>query len=216
MEKFKKNKIYYKNAHLTADQAKQEIAAGIKLLNKIDQPIVSFAGSARVRTTHKNYQHCHELAYKLGKEGFAIMSGGGPGIMHAANSGAAKASATSVGLKARLLTKEKIDEKIYTHQANFHYFFARRFIMLTKTRVMIFYPGGYGTLNELLENAMLIQNKIMDNIPLICVDKKYWTGLFKWLETNMVKEKYADKIDLNIIKLIDSPEEIIKLIKKVC
>jgi len=216
MEKFKKNKIYYKNAHLTADRIRQEVAAGIKLLNKIDQPIISFAGSARIKTTHKNYRHCYKLAYKLGKKGFAIISGGGPGIMHAANSGATKAGSTSVGLKAKLLTREKINEKIYTNQANFHYFFIRRFIMLAKTRAMIFYPGGYGTLNELLENAMLIQNKIMDNIPLICVDKKYWTKLFRWLNTKTVKEKYADKFDLSIIKLIDSPQKIVELIEKIC
>lgn len=211
---FHKNKEYYQQQHWTVDKARQEIEQGLKLLDSINQPVILFAGSARVKEGNYFYDHCKQLSQTLGKEGYAIMSGGGPGIMHAANSGATEAKSVSIGLKASLLTKEKINDNIFTHTLDFHFFFARRFIMLLRSEALIFYPGGYGTLNELLENAMLMQNNIVDNVPLICVGKKYWQGLFDWLKQNTLEYDFISKGDLKLLYIVDTVEEAIEIIKK--
>ncbi|MBI3033510.1 LOG family protein [Candidatus Woesearchaeota archaeon] len=134
--------------------------------------------------------------------------------MHAANTGATEAKTISIGLKASLLTKEKITDKIFTHEMDFHFFFARRFTMLLRSEALIFYPGGYGTLNELLENAMLMQNNIVDNVPLICVGKKYWQGLFDWLKQNTLEYDFINDADLKLLYIVDSVEEVLAIIKK--
>ncbi len=208
MSSFHKNTLY-QNKAWAPEKAKAEIENGLKLLESIDEKIIAFAGSARVKQGDAMYEHCKTVAFELGKKGYAIASGGGPGVMHAANFGATLAKARSIGLKAELLTKEKITDDIYTNTLNFHYFFARRFIMLVKTEAMIFYPGGLGTCNELLENMMLMQNDIVDKIPLYCVNKSYWHGLFNWFEEKSVGQNYLEKADLKLVKLVDTPKELI-------
>lgn len=210
MVKFHKNRVYHDD--WTAGKAGSEIKAGLDLLKRINSRIVVFQGSARIRPGNKYYEHAKKLAFELGRKKYAIMTGGGPGIMHAANVGAMKAKTTSIGCKSELLENEKIIDKLYTDTLHFHFFFARRFIMLIKTEAIVYYPGGFGTLNELLENAMLMQNDIVDRIPLICVGKYYWKGLFSWLKANALKNNYMDKIDFNLIRVIDDVPEIIKLI----
>jgi len=213
MVEFHKNKIYH--GEWTVRKASSEIKTGLDLLRKINSRIVVFHGSARVKPGSRYYKHAKELAFELGNKGYTIMTGGGPGIMHAANSGATAARTKSIGCKAELLTKERVKDKIYTDTLDFHFFFARRFVMMIKTEAIIFYPGGYGTLNELLENAMLMQNKIVDRIPLICVGKKYWSGLFKWLKSRTLENKYICNIDFSLIHLMDRIPEIIKVIDSV-
>ncbi len=211
MVRFHKNKIYHDE--WTVGKASSEIKAGLGLLRKIDSEIVVFQGSARIKPGNKYYEHARKLAFELGKKDYAIMTGGGPGIMHAANSGAMDAKTKSIGCKADLLVNEKVTEKLYTDVLRFHFFFARRFIMLIKSEAIIYYPGGFGTLNELLENAMLMQNGIVDQVPLICVGKKYWEGLFDWLESTALRDNYISKIDLNLIKVEDEIPKIVKLIE---
>lgn len=197
------------------DKVQQEIDAGLHLLNQIDQKIVAFFGSHRASSGSEYYQHCKKLSFQLGKKDYAILSGGGPGIMHAANTGAMEAKVPSLGLKAELLKGEKITDPIFTNQLSFHFLFARRFIMSIKSEALIFYPGGYGTLNELFEYAVLMQTNIVDRVPIICVNKKYWSGLFEWLENNPLKEDFfIHKEDLSLIHLVDTMEEIITLVEK--
>lgn len=210
MVRFRKNKIYHD--HWTVVKAKGEINEGLNLLKKIDSKIVVFQGSSKVKPGSIYYEHAKKLAFELGKRGYAIMSGGGPGIMHAANTGATEAETRSIGCKSELLKKERNKDKIYTDVLDFHFFFARRFIMTIKTEAIIFYPGGFGTLNELLENSMLMQNKIVDRVPLICVGKSYWNGLFRWLRSGALKNKYIKNIDFNLIHVTDRIPEIIELI----
>ena len=126
----------------------------------------------------------------LVKRGYAILSGGGPGIMHAANSGAMEAGAPSIGLRAELLEEQEVTDKIFTHKLSFHFLFTRRFIMSIKSEALVFYPGGYGTLNELFDYAVHMQTNIIDTVPIICVNKKYWQGLFDWLKENPLKKDF--------------------------
>lgn len=214
MPKFHKNIEYYTKTEWTKDTVQEEIDKGLELLNKIDHPIISFFGSHKLKNTNRYYKHCKKLAFELGKNGYAIISGGGPGIMYASNSGATEAGAPSIGLKASLLTKEIITDKIFTHELSFHFLFVRRFIMSIKSDALIFYPGGYGTLNELFEYLVLMQTDIVDKVPIICVNKKYWQGLFKWLKENPDKENmFIHDDDLKLIHIVDDIEDIMNIIK---
>lgn len=212
MSIFHKNTIYHSEDAWAAEQAKSEIEQGLQLLSGITEDIVAFSGSARVTKDDYFYQHCQDVARTLGKKGYALLSGGGPGIMTAVNTGATQVGARSIGLKSELLTKEQVAANIYTDKLSHHYFFTRRFIMLIKTNVYIYYPGGLGTLNELLENMMLMQNGIVDTIPMICVGRKYWAGLFDWMKVNPVAHTYMDNLDLNLVQLMDDKDEIVQTV----
>ncbi len=211
---FHKNKEYYSKTDLTSEKVKQELNDGLTLLNKIDRKIVTFYGSRKISQDSKYYKQCKTVAYKLGKKNYAIISGGGPGIMHAANSGAMEAKTYSIGLKAELLTEEKMTEPIFTHEMSFHYIFIRRFIMSIKSEALIFYPGGYGTLNELFDNLSMQSVGIVDKVPIICVNRKYWQGLFDWLKNNPLKEDFFvhNIEDLNLIHFVDDTQEILDLL----
>jgi len=209
-----KNKQYFTHIGQTADNVGKEIAAGLKTLNNIDRKIITVFGSHATPQTDKYYKHCEETAYKLGLKKYAIVTGGGPGIMQAANSGAMRAKTISIGFKAKLLSKEQsVSSEIFTKKLSFRFLFARRFSLAIKSHALIFYPGGYGTLNELFEYVTLIQTGMADNVPVICVDKKYWNGLFKWLKEETLKEGFILKEHLKDIHMVDTTEEIIKLIE---
>jgi len=180
----------YLNSDWTVERARTELNDGLNLLNKIDNRIVTFFGSHLVASESEYYQDCKKLSFELGKKGYAIMSGGGPGIMHAANAGATEAKAPSIGLRAELLESEKVKDQIYTTILAFKFLFARRFIMSIKSEALIFYPGGYGTLNEVFEYAVLMQTGIVDKVPIICVNRKYWQKLFEWLKNYPSKENF--------------------------
>jgi uncharacterized protein (TIGR00730 family) len=205
----------YSHIIKTAKNTSQEIVDGLKILRSIDKDVVSVFGSHITKENSKDYVSCEKTAYMLGMKGYAIMSGGGPGIMKAANSGATRAKTTSIGFKAALLKKEQsVADKYYTHQYSFHFLFTRRFCLAVESRALIFYPGGYGTLNELYEYLTLIGTHLEEQIPVVCVNKKYWQGLFKWMEYQTLKEGYIDKKALKEIYLVDTPEEVVEIIEK--
>ena len=177
MPTMRRNKQYLSDsgAEWTSDTVKKEVDQGLDLVNSIEQPILTFFGSHRVDQENSYYKQAYSVALELGEMGHAIISGGGPGIMHAVNSGATKAGTESVGLKAALLTGEEVNDKIYTKQMAFHFMFVRRFVMSIKSEALIFFPGGYGTLNELFEYAVLMQTGITDTVPIICVGVLFGT-----------------------------------------
>ncbi|MFA6213829.1 MAG: TIGR00730 family Rossman fold protein [Candidatus Micrarchaeia archaeon] len=214
MSRLHKNKQYFERTGWTVDKVKDEISQGLSLIGKTDRKLVAFFGSHRVRKGSQYYDHCKDVAFRLGKSGHAILSGGGPGIMYAANSGATEAGAPSFGLKAELLEGEKVTDKIFSHEATFHFLFVRRFIMSIKSEALIFYPGGFGTLNELFEYAVLMQTGIVDTVPIICVNRAYWQGLFKWLEENPLRKDFLPqgKSDLSLLHFVDTYGEIEKII----
>ncbi len=214
MSKLHKNKQYLQK-DWTINQVQKEINDGLALLNKVDKKIITFFGSHMVSKESEYYKHCKEVAFELGKKGYAIVSGGGPGIMHAANSGAAEAGAPSFGLKAALLKGEKVSDSIFTESLSFDFLFIRRFVMSIKSEALIFYPGGYGTLNELFEYAVLMQTGIVDKVPIICVNKKYWKGLFDWLKNNPLKQEFFinNVKDLDLLYFVDDVDDIISTIE---
>jgi uncharacterized protein (TIGR00730 family) len=216
MGKLKKNSEYMKNIEGTAKASGKEITEGLKLLNSIKKPIVTVFGSHKVSCGNAYYKHCEELAFKLGKCGYAIMSGGGPGVMQAANTGAKRAGSVSIGVQEKLLADEQpVSPEIFTHLLSFHFLFVRRFILALKSEVLIFYPGGFGTLNELFEYLTLIQTGITDRVPIICVNRKYWKGLFGWIDEKLRKEDMLhEKVkDMGIVQFADSFEEIMRIIE---
>ncbi|MBI4173335.1 MAG: TIGR00730 family Rossman fold protein [Candidatus Aenigmarchaeota archaeon] len=215
MDRLHKNKQYYGNTGWTVDQARKEIDDGLRLLAGIDKRIVAFFGSHRAKPGSEYYEHCRQTALELGKRGYAILSGGGPGIMHAANSGATEANAPSIGLRAELLAGERVKDAIFTHDLSFHFLFVRRFIMSIKSEALVFYPGGYGTLNELFEYLVLMQTGIVDTVPVICVNQQYWNGLFRWLADNPLKKDFLihKAADLKLLHFADRTPNVIGIIE---
>jgi len=209
------NQKNYDHIITVALNTSQEIIDGLKILRSIKQDMVSVFGSHITDERKKDYIDCEKAAYMLGKKGFAIISGGGPGIMKAANSGAMRAKTASVGFKAKAIQHEQhVEDGLFTHQYAFSFLFVRRFCLAIESRALIFYPGGYGTLNELFEYITLIETHMADKVPVICVNKKYWKGLFKWLKENALTEGYIQQRHLDDIQFADTAEEIIKLIEK--
>jgi uncharacterized protein (TIGR00730 family) len=206
-----RNKEYFRNVNATTTKVQDEINQGLELLKEIQKPIITVLGSHKGEPGSNWYTHCYETTESLGKKGYAIMSGGGPGIMHAANSGAMAANTQSIGIKAGLIQEEAITDPIYTHEISFNFLFVRRFILAIKSQALIFYPGGYGTLNELFEYIVLIQTKMVDKVPVILVGKEFWKGMRTWLQ-EVHAEGYIRDSDLELIQFVDSTDEIIDII----
>ena len=210
------NKDYWKFKKETVKKVSEEISKGFDIINKIDKDIITIFGSAQIREGEADYEHCKKTAFELGKRSYAIVTGGGPGIMQAANTGAKEAGAPSVGIRSELIEGQEVKENIYTEKSDFEFVFLRRFIMYVKSKAWIFYPGGIGTLDELFECMQLKYTGIRNKKPIICVNKKYWEGLFKWLEENPYKNKFFmhGKEDLKLVHLVDTTEEILGILGK--
>lgn len=210
-----KNNLLLLNKDRVLKRINKEMTHGFNVLNKIDNKLISVFGSHITKGNAPDYIHCKKLCHKLGKLGYGTITGGGPGIMQAANVGANMAKAPSIGFKAGKIKNEKVNKKLHTHVVSFDYMFARRFFLAIKSEALIFYPGGYGTLNELFEYVTLVETGLVDPVPLICVNKKYWEGLFKWLYKSPYKNGMFghDLWDLALLKLVDDPDEIINIVK---
>jgi len=210
-----KNKQYFRNIVKTVEEVDKEVAEGLRILDSVNRKIVSVFGTHATNNTDKFYKHCEETSYKLGLKKYALLTGGGPGIMQAANTGATRAKTISIGFKAALLKREQsVGNEIFTHQMSFKFLFARRFSLAIKSNALVFYPGGYGTLNELFEYVTLIQTHMVDPVPVICVNKKYWEGLFKWLKSQTMKHGYISATHLKGIYFAETPEEVVRIIEK--
>jgi hypothetical protein len=203
---------FFTYPQLVSSEVQKEIEAGMQLLAGIDRPIVSFFGSARTHMSEHDYQHCERLAERFGRDGWAIECGGGPGIMRAASAGAKRANAISIGVYPTLLRAEQPDKKLFTHFLGLHYFFIRRFLLAAKSQALIFYPGGYGTLNELFEYVMLIQTGITKPVPIVLVNRGFWHGLLNWLRDPVLEKRMIDARDLHLLHFIDDEEEIFRLV----
>ncbi len=167
---------------------------------------VSIFGSARVPATDRWYKEARKLGNLLGRAGFTVITGGGPGIMEAGNRGATEAGAPSVGLNIELPMEQRVNRYVRKPKS-FHYFFTRKVMLSVSSQAYIFFPGGYGTLDECMELITLIQTKKMCKIPIVCVGKEFWGGYFTWVREAMVKTKYIAPEDLNLFTIVDSAEE---------
>jgi uncharacterized protein (TIGR00730 family) len=174
----------------------------------------TFWGSARTKPNDEYYKEAEELAAKLAKKGFSIISGGGPGIMEASNVGAFKVGGKSVGLNIQLPFEQKLNP--YTTQSlNFDFFFSRKVMLTFASEVYIYFPGGFGTLDEFFEIITLIQTKKIEKIPVVLYGKDYWGPLVKFFEQTLVREfETISPEDLDLYKIVDSVDEAMKYIEK--
>lgn len=183
-----------------------EFVGGFEILRKYGTA-ATFFGSARCTAGDPIYKNAEELAARLARSGFAIITGGGPGVMEAANVGAFKVGGKSIGLNIELPMEQKLNPYV-TESENFHFFFSRKVMLSFASEVYVYFPGGFGTLDELFEIVTLIQTKKITQIPVVLYGKKYWTPLIKFMKEEMLSEfKTIGKDDLAILHLVDSVDE---------
>ncbi|OGX22875.1 MAG: Rossman fold protein, TIGR00730 family [Omnitrophica WOR_2 bacterium GWF2_38_59] len=187
-----------------------EFVDGFHELSKIG-PAVTIFGSARTQRTHRWYKDCEETAKLLSKQGYAIITGGGPGAMEAGNKGAAQAGGLSIGLNIELPFEQKPNPYI-NKLVNFHYFFCRKVMFLKYAKAFVIFPGGYGTLDELFESMTLIQTRRITKLPVVFYGSEFWTGLVSWLRDSMLKAGNIDVEDLDLFHIVDSPNDALKFI----
>lgn len=180
------------------------------------QKTVSIFGSARFTSEVPEYKEARRLANFLAKDGFTIITGGGPGIMEAANRGAFEGDGQSVGLNILLVPTEQRVNDYVTKGMGFHYFFTRKVMLAFASQAYVFFPGGFGTLDEMSEIITLIQtNKISKDIPVVLVGKAFWEPFLKWAKEMMYdKYKAIDEGDMKLYTLVDTAEEAFEIIKK--
>lgn len=167
----------------------------------------SFFGTARASFEDEVYKHASELSGRLSKKGFAIITGGSAGIMQAANKGAFEAGGVSVGLNINLPTTQHYNPYL-TEKFGFDHFFVRKVMLTYASEVYIYFPGGFGTLDEFFEIVTLIQTKKIRRVPVVLFGKKYWTPLLAFIEQSLYKEhKAIDEGDMELYKLVDSVDE---------
>ncbi|MCU1281861.1 MAG: hypothetical protein JWM53_5407 [bacterium] len=167
-------------------------------------PAVTVFGSARTPPGHAEYEAARETARLLGKSGFTIITGGGPGIMEAANRGAHEAGAPSVGLNIELPFEQKVNEFV-DRSIEFRYFFVRKTMLVKYSQAFLIFPGGFGTLDELFEALVLIQTGKIADFPVVLYGRAYWAGLVEWLGTTMLAGGKIAPPDLELIPIVDSP-----------
>ena len=190
-----------------------EFVNGYEKMGRIG-PCVSIFGSARTKNDNQYYKLAEEIAFKISKAGYGVISGGGPGIMEAANKGAHLGGGASVGLNIDLPFEQHFNPYI-DHDKNlqFDYFFVRKVMFVKYSQGFVVMPGGFGTLDELFEAITLIQTKKIGKFPIILVGREFWSGLLDWIKTIMI-EKYfnASPEDLTLIKVVDTADEVVTII----
>ncbi|OPY84653.1 MAG: LOG family protein YgdH [Smithella sp. PtaU1.Bin162] len=189
-----------------------EFVDAIETMSKVKNAVTVF-GSARVKAGDKYYQKAEKLGLLLAKNGFNVITGGGPGIMEAANKGAAEGGAKSVGMNIRLPFEQK--PNTYANmQVDYKYFFIRKVMFVKYAVAYVIMPGGFGTMDELFEALTLIQTRRIKSFPVILMGSEYWSGLIDWLRSNMLSDDKISPADLDFMQIIDDPEEVVKHIKK--
>ena len=175
-------------------------------------PAVSIFGSARAKPKEKYYKLAEQTASELAKAGFAVITGGGGGIMEAANKGSADAGGQSIGLNIAL-PMEQVPNDYQNISLSFRYFFVRKVMFLKYAHGFVVFPGGYGTMDEFFESLVLIQTLKQATFPVILMCSDYWTGLVEWIRTKMLDEhEYITPDDLNVFTMADDPKDAVRII----
>lgn len=177
------------------------------------RPAVSIFGSARTKPNHPYYKLAEEISRLLSDAGFSVISGGGPGIMEAANKGAFYGKSPSVGLNIQL-PHEQSNNPYQNISQSFQHFFARKVMFVKFAHAYVVMPGGFGTLDELMEALTLVQTGKTRRIPIILVGEKFWCGLIDWFKTSLIEEKVISPEDMMLIQVIDEPQEVVSAIFK--
>ena len=190
-----------------------EFVDGVENLHDLG-PAVSIFGSARMRPEDPVYKKTEKIAALFAKNDFAVITGGGGGVMEAANKGAAEAGGTSAGLNIRLPFEQKPNNYANV-RLEFNYFFIRKVMFIKYAAAFIAMPGGFGTLDELFEVITLVQTHRIKPLPVILVGSEHWTGLTAWIEERILAERLASPKDMDIFQIMDDPPEIVNFVKRV-
>jgi hypothetical protein len=189
-----------------------EFVNGFEKMSKIG-PCVSIFGSARTKEEDSYYQLAVSISKSISEAGYGVITGGGPGIMEAGNRGAHLAGGTSVGLNIDLPFEQHDNPYIDADKSlDFDYFFVRKVMFVKYSQGFVVMPGGFGTLDELFEAITLIQTHKIGKFPIILVGSDFWTGLFEWIRTTMLKVGNISPEDLNLIKIVDTEDEVVQII----
>jgi hypothetical protein len=189
-----------------------EFVDGFEELSSVREAISIF-GSARTRPSSKYYKLAEETAARLSKNGYAIITGAGSGIMEAANKGAKKGKGDSIGLNILIPIMQK-PNKYVTRLLEFKYFFCRKVMFAKYSKAFVVFPGGFGTMDELFEAITLVQTKRIDSFPVVLVGSEFWKGLIDWMENTLITAKCLSKSDLNIFTVVDTPQEVVAAINR--
>ncbi|HNT36088.1 MAG TPA: TIGR00730 family Rossman fold protein [bacterium] len=187
-----------------------EFVEGFEDLASVGSCVTIF-GSARVKEEDPHYQLAREMAAKLAGKGYAIMTGGGPGIMEAANRGAAEAHGQSIGLNIEL-PMEQNPNPYSNIRINFRYFFVRKVMLVKYSQAMLVFPGGFGTLDEFFETVTLIQTHKVKKYPVVLVVRSFWSGLLDWIRIHLLDTGKISEEDLELFKMVDTVEEAMQAI----
>lgn len=189
-----------------------EFAEGLEKLSALNTSAITIFGSARTKPEDPVYDQASKLASFCVKEGLAVITGGGPGIMEAANKGAWEADGVSVGLNIELPHEQRAN-KYVNHLVTFNYFFIRKVMLLKYSKAVICMPGGLGSMDELFEAVTLIQTERIRPMPIILYGREYWGGLLDWIKNTMLTNGKIDAEDMDLFSVVDTPEETIEIIK---
>ena len=191
-----------------------EFVNGFEKMGQIG-PCVTIFGSARMTQVNKYYRLATDIGEALSVNGYGVITGGGPGIMEAGNKGAKNGGAPSVGLNIDLPFENSSNPYIdLDKNINFDYFFIRKVMFVKYSQAFVVMPGGMGTLDELFEAITLIQTQKIDKFPIILVGSEFWRGLIDWIKKTLIEEATISLKDLELISIVDSPDEVIKIIEE--
>ncbi|MCG8688558.1 MAG: TIGR00730 family Rossman fold protein [Desulfobacterales bacterium] len=187
-----------------------EFVEGIDTLHDLG-PAVSIFGSARTPEDHPDYKKAKDTAALFASSGYAVVTGGGPGIMEAANKGAAEKDGESVGLKINLPFEEK-GNPFLTKSIDFHYFFVRKVMFVKYAQAYIIMPGGLGTLDEMFETLTLVQTRRIRKMPVILMNSNFWGGLLEWLKNSLADGGLISPEDMDLFHVVDEPEQALEIV----
>lgn len=189
-----------------------ELVDGFETLQDLG-PAVAIFGSSRMGPGSHYYEKAVELGKRLSNEGFAVITGGGPGIMEGANKGAKEGSGKSVGLNIEIPVNQH-PNKYQDIPMHFRYFFVRKLMFVKYSMAFIIFPGGFGTMDEMFEALTLVQTKKIEKFPIILIGKDYWQGLIGWFRSTLLNNNMVDFDDLNIFSVVDEIEEVCSILRK--
>jgi len=187
-----------------------EFVEGFDELSRLG-PAVTIFGSARTQPGHKYYDLAEKTAAALARAGQAVITGGGPGIMEAANKGAFEAGGDSIGLNIEI-PEEQVSNPFQSLSLSFRYFFARKMMFTKYAQAFIIFPGGFGTMDEFFESLTLIQTLKMSHFPVILMGSEFWQGLVQWLKDTMLQAENISPEDMHIFTITDDPEEAVRIV----
>ena len=194
------------------DRIREEVDHGFDALRDIEEGVSVF-GSARVHEGHRWYELCRQTSACLAKHGFTVITGGGPGLMEAANRGAAEAGGVSVGLNIEL-PMEQEPNRYANRSLHFHYFFARKLMFVRYARAFVILPGGFGTLDELFEALTLIQTHRIRHFPAILVDSEFWKPMLSWIDDSLEDDGLISAGDKELLLVADTPDEVCEHVRR--